>query len=116
MPIIRHAGLSASEPFPGVSSIPMLTKDQGSQSLTVLLITISPGERIPLHYHPDHDEGMYVMEGSLQATLDNEIQSVEPGDAVLATTGTSHQMENLSQKPAVIMAIFPTSEVKRVLL
>ena len=116
MPIIRSADLSASEPFPGVSSIPILTKDGSSHNLTVLLITISPGERIPLHYHPDHDEGMYVMEGNLEATLGPETQSVETGDAVLATTGTPHQMANLSQKPAVIMAIFPTSEVKRVLL
>lgn len=116
MPIIRSADLSASEPFPGVSSIPILTKDGGSQSLTVLLITVSPGEKIPLHYHPDHDEGMYIIDGKLQATLGDETESLVTGDAVLATTGTPHQMANISPEPAVIMAIFPTSAVKRVLL
>ena len=116
MPIIKATDMTTSEPFPGVTSLSLVTKERGSERLTVLRMTISPGERIPLHYHPDHEEGIYLLEGTLQATHGDQEQAIVAGDVVLASPGTRHGLANLSEEPAVIMAIFPTSEVTRVLL
>ena len=66
--------------------------------------------------HPDHEEGIYLLEGTLQATHGDQEQAIVAGDVVLASSGTRHGLANLSEEPAVIMAIFPTSEVTRVLL
>ena len=116
MPVIRSADMATAEPFPGVTSLSLVTKETGSERLTVLRMTISPGEQIPLHNHPDHEEGIYVLQGTLRATHGDQEELIVAGDVVLAASGMRHGLANLSQEPAVIVAIFPTVEVKRVLL
>lgn len=44
----------------------------------------------PLHYHPAGAELYYILEGSCQITVDDEVVEAEPGTAIYLPVGTRH--------------------------
>ena len=116
MPILRHADIPTTEAFPNVRAIAVVSRETEAQSLTVSELTLAPGAAIPLHIHPTHEEAIVLLEGTLEATLGQEHQTVEPGYTVLAPRGARHGLRNTGDRPARILAIFPTLDVQRELV
>lgn len=54
----------------------------------------------PLHVHHREDEGIYVLEGSLTATVGDETYSLGPGDFVFLPRGIPHSLINTSEPEA----------------
>ena len=116
MAVIHRKDMPVEVGLGGNSIQSMARADMGTESLTVSEVTVAPGGSIPLHTHPGHEEVMVVSEGTLQATLGDETASVEVGDTVIAPDGETHGMKNTSDRPAKILAIFPTTDVQRKLV
>ena len=116
MAVIRRKDVPTEEALGGNRVQPLARAELGTKSLTVSEVTVLPGGRIPLHTHPGHEEVMVVSEGTLQATLGEATVTVEVGDTVIAPDGEIHGMTNTSERPAKILAIFPTTDVQRQLV
>ena len=116
MPVIRRKDVPTDEGRGGNSVQSVARAELGRESLTVSEVTVPPGGSIPLHTHPGHEEVMVVSEGTLQARLEDETTTVVVGDTVIAPDGETHGMTNTSDKPAKILAIFPTTDVQRQLV
>ncbi len=112
MPIIRREDVPAEEEG-GVRRQPIATGDLGAASLTVTEVTLPPGGRVPLHIHPGHEECMIILEGTLQAVLGDQKQTVVAGNAIIAPDSVKHSLTNTGDGPARILAIFPTTNVQR---
>jgi putative monooxygenase len=66
--------------------------------------TLGAGERIGEHYHPYSEEFLYVVEGSLELTLDGgQVLDVAAGEAVLVPIGTRHRLVNRGTAAASIV-------------
>ena len=115
MPIIQRGSVPSQEntPAPGAVSQPVVSGALGAVSLTVTELTLSPGAEIPLHIHPGHEECMLVLEGTLEAVVGEESETVAAGTTVLAPEGVKHSLANRSASPARVLAIFPTTNVQR---
>ena len=115
MPIIQRKDVPSLEntPAPGALSQPVVNGTLGAVSLTVTELTLSPGAEIPLHIHTGHEECMLVLEGTLEAVVGEESETVVAGTTVLAPEGVKHSLANRSASPARILAIFPTTNVQR---
>ena len=59
-----------------------------------------PGTFVPPHIHPDQDEYIYVLEGTLDLMLGGEDQTANAGDCVCMPRGIPHAYYNNSDAPA----------------
>jgi len=86
----------------------------GGDNLTVVDAGIDPGAGLALHIHPNYEEAMLVVEGNIEAVLADETRILGPGDLLLAPAGVKHTITNHSDKPARVLAIYPTTTPERV--
>ena len=114
MPIIHYDNAPSEEGYPGVKRAVLVDLSQGSQSLWVGQLTISPGSSVTTHIHPDTEEAMVIVEGNLEAILGDEVVNLGPGDTVLAPAGVKHGFVNRSQTAATLLAAFPKTSFQRV--
>lgn len=116
MPIInKELVTKREESSPGLDSRILVDADQGSQSLKIGELTIAPNTRLPRHIHPNTEEAMIILEGTLDVVLGRDRTTVGPGDTVLAPAGTTHGFVNRYEEPVRLLYVFPTHEVDRVL-
>jgi putative monooxygenase len=79
----------------------------GSTSGFMGLAKLPAGERIILHRHPYSEEFMYVMSGTITATVDGEDIVVSAGEALMVPKDTPHRLRNTSGEEA--SAVFHSS-------
>jgi quercetin dioxygenase-like cupin family protein len=109
--VITRAGSA-----PGLEVSDLVDAAQGSQSLRMGELTMAPNTRVPRHIHPNTEEAMLILEGTLDVILGDQRMTVGPGDVVLAPAGTVHGFLNRTQAPARLLFVFPTHQVGRVLV
>ena len=116
MPILYRADAKTEEGYPGIPRTILVDASNGAESLWVGHLEIEPEARVTTHIHPDTEETMVIVEGTLESILGDEVVTVGPGDAVVAPAGIKHGFVNRSSAPARILAIFPKTEFERVLV
>ena len=94
MPILYRANAKTEEGYPGIPRTILVDASHGAESLWVGHLDIEPGARVTTHIHPDTEEAMVIVEGTLEAVLGNEVVTLGPGDTVLAPAGVKHGFVN----------------------
>jgi quercetin dioxygenase-like cupin family protein len=58
-------------------------------------LTVAPGARVPpAHSHRDNEEIVYVLEGMLRYSVDDETRDLRPGDRMYTPRGSVHAFSN----------------------
>lgn len=57
------------------------------------------------HYHEDMDEVFVIMKGNVEIRIEDENDTLGPGDAVIVPLGKKHQMQNIGVGPAEYLVI-----------
>ncbi|MFJ9605159.1 cupin domain-containing protein [Kitasatospora sp. NPDC101176] len=60
----------------------------------------------PQHRHARHDEGFYVLSGTVRFTVGAEDHDVSAGTLVMVPPGTPHTFANPTDRPAVMLSTF----------
>src|ERR1700728_4577983 len=68
-------------------------------SQTLGIVQINPGQRNPLHMHPNCEELLYVISGSAENIIGNKKFTIGPGDLVRIPKGVPHQAITIGNKP-----------------
>ena len=110
---MKGDGQGGSAPH-GTQTTTLVGKDNGGKNLTVVNAGIDPGAGRALHSQPDYEEATLVVEGHIEAVLEGETRILGPGDLLLAPAGAKHTITNQSDKPAKVLAIYPTTTAERV--
>ena len=113
MSIIRRDEINIDHSAPDVHRLTLLDADLGAGHLTVGELAIDPGKKVPLHVHPTHEEGMYILDGPMNYTLGDETGVLNTGDVMFAPAGFQHDLTNTGDEPRRVMFIFPTTNVVR---
>jgi quercetin dioxygenase-like cupin family protein len=79
--------------------------DTGASQLTVLEVELKPGFGHNFHRHPDQEEVIYVVHGTVEQWLEQENRVLSPGDSVFIPANVVHASFNLAETPATLMAI-----------
>ena len=82
MPILYRANAKTEEGYPGIPRTILVDASHGAESLWVGHLEIEPGARVTTHIHPDTEEAMVIVEGTLEAVLGDEVVTLGPGDTV----------------------------------
>ena len=114
MPFLMNNDARAATSSPGTQSTILVGKDNGGERITVVEAGIHPSAGLGLHVHPDYEEVTLVVEGEVRAVLEGETRILKPGDVLLAPAGARHTITNQSNKPAKVLAIYPTTNPERV--
>ncbi|MFK0264103.1 cupin domain-containing protein [Streptomyces angustmyceticus] len=60
----------------------------------------------PQHRHAQHDEGFYILSGTVRFTVGDEDHDATAGTLVVVPPGTPHAFANPSDQPAVMLSTF----------
>ncbi|MGY4977752.1 cupin domain-containing protein [Streptomyces sp. 900105755] len=60
----------------------------------------------PQHRHAQHDEGFYVVSGSVRFTVGDEDYDSTAGTLVMVPPGAPHTFANVTGEPAVMLSTF----------
>lgn len=80
----------------------------GTDTLTVGQVTFHPGAENREHYHPNCDESLYLLSGTLKHTLGDEAATLEAGDLIHIPSGEPHQGINVGDEDAVAVIVYDT--------
>jgi quercetin dioxygenase-like cupin family protein len=86
---------------------PIIVHLRGQQSggeLALIEVLVEAGSAgPPLHIHPAHAEGFYVLEGELLVQLGDEVRIARVGDFFFATAGTPHTFANRGERDSRLL-------------
>jgi quercetin dioxygenase-like cupin family protein len=69
-------------------------------------LTAPPGARVPpAHSHRDNEEIVYVIDGVLRYTVDDETRDLSPGERMYTPRGSVHAFSNPHDAPARALII-----------
>ena len=74
------------------------------------VVTIEPGQRNPLHMHPNCEEILYVVSGTCQHKLGDELVELTPGAAIRIPEGVKHWAKCTSDEPLVAVISFSSAD------
>ncbi len=77
----------------------------GAKDLVVIEVSLSPGGGHNFHKHPEQEEVIYLIEGTVEQWLRDEKQMLSAGDSVFIPADVVHASFNTSSAPAKLLAI-----------
>lgn len=83
---------------------------ESSENLTVGRCYINPGQANPRHYHPNCDEVLYVIRGTIEHSVGDAIFPMNPGDIVSIPQGSLHNARNVGADEAEFVIVFNAAD------
>ncbi|MCC6745583.1 MAG: cupin domain-containing protein [Acidobacteria bacterium] len=74
---------------------------------------LEPGQEQRAHSHADADKVYFVLEGTPEVLVGNELSEVESGSAVLAPAGIEHGVRNASATRCVLLVFMAPNPNRR---
>jgi len=79
----------------GQLRIRYLVDGSASESMGMFELTVPPGSNVPPpHSHTHNEEVVYVLEGTLRYTVDDETRDLAPGETMRTPKGSVHGFSN----------------------
>jgi mannose-6-phosphate isomerase-like protein (cupin superfamily) len=72
----------------------------------LVVMTLRPGEDIGSEVHPQNDQVLTFVEGSVRAEVAGESTDVGPGDIVVVPAGTEHNFTNTGDGAARLYTLY----------
>jgi quercetin dioxygenase-like cupin family protein len=76
-----------------------------ANAYTLIEVHIAPGGIIPSHRHAAFEEGIYVLDGSVRATLDGETYEATAGSFLIIPWGLPHAIRNMEATAARLLLL-----------
>lgn len=77
----------------------------GAKQLTVIDVNLDPGKGHDFHKHPDQEEVLVVVAGTVEQWVDQEKRILSPGDAAFVPADMVHASFNAGTDQAKLIAI-----------
>lgn len=75
----------------------LLSNAEAESGLTQIAVTeLKAGEIAKAHVHEDMEEAFFVLEGELEARINNEISTCKHGCFIFVHKGTSHEIKAIT--------------------
>ena len=72
----------------------------GAKDIVAMEVSLSPGYGHDFHKHPEQEEVIYVIAGSIEQWLEDKKQILTAGDSVFIDADIVHASFNVSSQPA----------------
>jgi quercetin dioxygenase-like cupin family protein len=89
-------------------------KAMAGAEMTLGTCFIKPGERNPLHSHPNCEELLYIVSGTCEHRLGEATIQLTAGDAIRIPRNVPHWARALGDEPVLALIVFSTGERRAV--
>jgi quercetin dioxygenase-like cupin family protein len=90
-PFRTFTGIEEHEFAPGVH-----IKAIGGEQVLMCLVRYEPGKEVPRHLHEHTEQAMYVLDGEVTMTIEEETRTLTAGDTVVVNRGLEHELHSAS--------------------
>src|ERR1700716_756649 len=66
----------------------------GGEQVLLCRVSYEPGKQVPWHAHEDTEQVMFVLEGEVEMTIEDETKTLLPGDVVVVSRGLRHRLRS----------------------
>jgi len=66
----------------------------GGEQVLLCRVRYEPGKEVPWHKHEDTEQVMFILEGEVEMTIEDETQTLGPGDVVVVNRGLHHALRS----------------------
>jgi mannose-6-phosphate isomerase-like protein (cupin superfamily) len=81
--------------------------------MQLVLMSLLPNEEIGLEKHVGHEQFVYIVSGEVEVKINEKIQTIKAGSAVIVPSGAEHNFTNLSNsQTAKLYTIYSPAEHK----
>lgn len=85
-------------------------------ALTLGVCTLEPGQGNPLHYHPNCEEVLVMLEGQGRHLVDTDWYELRAGSTIRVPTGVKHKLVNTGATPLRCVIAFSSGQRETVFL
>src|SRR3954465_12705368 len=64
----------------------------GGEQVLLCRVQYEPGKQVPWHAHEDTEQVMFVLDGEVEMTIEEETQTLRKGDVVVVNRGLHHKL------------------------
>ena len=64
----------------------------GGEQVLLCKVKYDPGKQVPWHAHEDTEQVMFILEGEVQMTIEEETAMLKVGDVVVVNRGLNHKL------------------------
>jgi quercetin dioxygenase-like cupin family protein len=82
-------GIDAYEFVPGVH-----LRAIGGEQVLLCKVTYEPGKQVTRHSHEHTEQVMYILDGEVTMTIEDETRTLAPGDTVVVNRGLEHELRS----------------------
>jgi quercetin dioxygenase-like cupin family protein len=83
---------------------------------TLGLVYILPGEKNPLHHHPNCEELLFVLSGRCDHSLGGEVHHLAAGAMIRIPAGVPHDARNTGWEPVRMLICYSSADRQTVFL
>ena len=64
----------------------------GGEQVLLCRVRYTPGKQVPWHKHDDAEQVMFILEGEVEMTIEDDTKTLVPGDVVVVNRGLHHKL------------------------
>jgi quercetin dioxygenase-like cupin family protein len=64
----------------------------GGERVLLCRVQYDPGKQVPWHAHEDTEQVMFIVDGEVEMTVEDETKTLRAGDVVVVTRGLHHKL------------------------
>ena len=110
--VVRQAEAEARRAEESWGSVRWLANGESTDTggLTVGRVVIRPGMSNPRHSHPNCDEVLHLLRGTLEHSVGDETVVLHAGDTLVVPAGVAHHAVNVGSQDADMIVAYDTGE------
>lgn len=109
--IILRAGEAAKVPMDSGALTWFASRQLGnSGAMTVGTATLPPGGENPRHFHPNCEEVLHVLRGTIIHMMGDDEAELGPGDTITIPAGLIHNARNTGGTDALLLICFSSAD------
>ena len=66
----------------------------GGEQVLLCRVTYAPGKEVPWHAHEHTEQVMFILEGEVEITVEDETATLGPGDVGVVNRGLRHRLHS----------------------
>ena len=64
----------------------------GGEQVLLCRVQYNPGKQVPWHAHEDTEQVMFILDGEVEMTIEDETKTLAAGDVVVVNRGLHHKL------------------------
>jgi len=66
----------------------------GGEQVLLCRVSYAPGKQVPWHKHDDTEQVMFILDGEVEMTIEDDTTTLRPGDVVVVNRGLHHKLSS----------------------